>query len=217
MPVTIAIADDQQLFRKGLRSLLEDFQGIKVILEAENGEDLVHQLASKRPDLILLDLKMPKMNGLETLQYLKEHEPEVKVLMLTMHGHEKYILRTLELGANGFLMKDCGPEELLQAIEDVMQKGNYYNDNTLQVMRNGLIRRKREKPRFNMEEKLSGRELEVLQFSCQGLTADEIGERLFITKRTVEGHRRNILEKTKCKNLVEMVVYALQNNLVTLE
>lgn len=217
MPVTIAIADDQQLFRKGLRSLLEDFQGIKVILEAENGEDLIHQLASKRPDLILLDLKMPKMNGLETLQYLKEHEPEIKVLMLTMHGHEKYILRTLELGANGFLMKDCGPEELLQAIEDVMQKGNYYNDNTLQVMRNGLIRRKREKPSFNMKEKLSGRELEVLQFSCQGLTADEIGERLFITKRTVEGHRRNILEKTKCKNLVEMVVYALQNNLVTLD
>jgi len=216
MQVTIAIVDDQQLFRKGLKSLLDDFQGIQVLLEAENGEDLIHQLSLKRPDLILLDLKMPKMDGLETLKYLKEQEPQIKVLMLTMHGHEKYVLRTLELGANGFLMKDCGPEELLQAIEDVMQKGNYFNDKTLQIMRKGLSRRKREKPVFNLKENLSERELEVLQLSCEGLTADEIGEQLFIAKRTVEGHRRNILDKTKCKNLVEMVVYALQNNLVSL-
>ena len=212
----IAIADDQKLFRRGMVALLNDYD-LEVIIEAEDGEDLVHQLTTQRPDLILLDLKMPKMDGLEALGHIKTVYPQIKVLILTMHSHEKFILHTLEMGANGFLMKDAEPEEVLEAIEQCMTKGDYYNDKIVQVMRKGLGQKKREKPAFDASESLSARELEVLQLTCEGLTAQEIGDRLFITKRTVEGHRGNILEKIGGKNITNMIVYAIQNKLVTLD
>lgn len=215
--VKIAIADDQNLFREGMVSLLKSFN-LNVIIEAKNGKDLIEQLRLKRPQVIFLDLKMPEMNGLETLQYLKEHYPQIKVLILTMHDHEKFILHSLEQGANGFLLKDAESKEVLSAIQQVMTEGDYYNAQTLQVMRTGLRQiKKRGIPTFTPNEELSTRELEVVDLSCQGLTASEIGEKLFIAKKTVEGHRKNILAKTGCKNIVEMVVYAIRNNLVSLE
>lgn len=212
----IAIADDQKLFRRGMIALLKDF-GLQVVIEAENGEDLIQQLTTQRPDVILLDLKMPKMNGLETLQYLKERHPKIKVLILTMHSHEKFILHTMEMGCNGFLMKDAEPEEVLKAIEHTATKGDYYNDKIIQVMRKGLTQKKRSRPTFGPGESLSERELEVLQLTCEGMTASEIGEQLFITKRTVEGHRRNILDKIGGKNLTSMIVYGIRHNLVNLD
>jgi DNA-binding NarL/FixJ family response regulator len=212
----IAIADDQKLFRKGMAALLKDY-GLQVIFEAEDGEDLLKQLMTQRPDIILLDLKMPKMDGLEALQHIKRTYPNIKVLILTMHSHEKFILHTMEMGCNGFLMKDAEPEEVLEAIEQTATKGDYYNDKIIQVMRKGLTQKKRGKPTFGAGESLSDRELEVLQLTCEGMTASEIGEQLFITKRTVEGHRGNILEKIGGKNLTSMIVYAIQHNLVNLD
>lgn len=215
--IKIAIADDQKLFRRGMIALLKDF-GLQVVIEAEDGEDLVHQLTTQRPDLILLDLKMPKMDGLDALQHIKKQYPQIKVLILTMHDHEKFILHTLELGANGFLLKDAEPEEVHKAIHQTIEKGDYYNDKIIEVMRKGLTQKKKKgKPSFSANESLSERELEVLQLTCEGLTASEIGERLFITKRTVEGHRGKILEKIEGKNLTSMIVYAIQHNLVNLD
>ncbi|OJJ20461.1 hypothetical protein BKI52_18565 [marine bacterium AO1-C] len=218
MQVTkIAIADDQRLFRKGMISLLHEYKGLKVILEAEDGQDLIQKLTTQRPDIVLLDLEMPKLNGIETLKHIRATYPKMKVLILTMHNQDKFILHTMEMGANGFLMKDAEPEEVLEAIEQTMTEGDYFSRHTIKVMRDGLKKRTRTAPSFSNKAGLTDRELEVVQLTTEGLTAKQVGEKLFIHKRTVEGHRRNILEKIGANNIIQMIVYAVQHNLVDLD
>ncbi len=214
--MNIVITDDHKLFRRGIRALLEDFDFIDEINEAENGKDLLDLLPtlSEIPDLILLDLRMPVMDGIDTTQKLKEQYPDIKIIILTMEDDEQMILHMIGEGVNGYLMKSADPEELEQAILKVMEKDFYFsNDISTLVLRN-LANGKRKQ---NVEIiDLTKREKEILRLICEGYTAPEIAEKLFMSIRTVEGYRRKMLEKTCTRNIAGLVVFAIKNNLVTI-
>ncbi|CAN5905082.1 response regulator transcription factor [soil metagenome] len=211
--IKLAVVDDQHLFRKGLISLIKEFEEIDIVIEASNGNELVEKLKTRKPAVVLLDLEMPVMDGIETTEYLQRKYPEIKILILTMHNEEAIILHLLEKGAHGFLLKDQPIETLVDAIYAVIENGYYFNDNISKVMVKGLVRTNKIKPNFH-EARLSEREIEVIKLICKEYTNKEIADKLFISVRTVDGHREKILQKTKAKNAVGIVMYAFKNNLL---
>lgn len=215
--IKIAIADDHALFRKGIVNIIQDFEGIEVIMEASNGLEIVEKvkLAETKPDVILMDLKMPELDGIEATEEIHQLLPDIKILILSMHDEEQFILHMMENGANGYLLKDSEPDELEKAIRGVVGEEFYFDEYVVKIMHKGLLKRKRVKPMLD-ESKVffSERELEVLELICKEKTAQEIGKVLFISPRTVDGHRNKLLEKTGAKNTVGLVVYAIKNKLV---
>lgn len=211
--IKLAVVDDQHLFRQGLISLFGEFEELSLEIEAANGVELLEQLKTKKPDVVLLDLEMPVMDGIETTANLQKKYPDLKVLILTMHNEEEIILHLIEKGAHGFLLKDNSIETIVDAIHAVMESGYYFNDRVSQVMVRGLMNNQKIKPGF-VDAGLSEREVEVVKLICKELTNKEIAEKLFISVRTVDGHREKILQKTKAKNTVGIVMYAVKNNLL---
>lgn len=216
MPVTVAIADDHVLFRKGLITILELDDDLEVIYDVDNGKELIEKLDAQIPEVILMDLKMPIMDGMEATKQIKAQNPEVKILILSMYDEEKFIIHCLELGANGYLLKNTDPDEVVKAIHTVVAKDFYFNNHISTVMLKGLNQKTRAKgkPQFGNGVELTKREMEILGLICKELTTPEIAEKLFISNRTVEGHRKNLLEKTGAKNTAGLVVFALKNELV---
>ncbi|RMG58703.1 MAG: DNA-binding response regulator [Bacteroidetes bacterium] len=212
--IRIALADDETLFRKGMRILLEDFGGMSVVLEAQHGQDLLDQLADggELPDILLLDLNMPELNGVETAKILQRDYPDLRIIILSTYFSKKFILNMIELGAASYLPKNSLPDEVEQTIREVHDKGFAYNDAVMAVIRENMIRKTRPKATFGPD--LSEREQEVLQLICEQFTTGEIAEKLFISARTVDGHRNNLLQKLGCRNTAGLVVYALQHQLV---
>lgn len=211
--IKLAVVDDQHLFRQGLISLIGEFEELSLVVEAANGNDLLEQLKTKKPDVVLLDLEMPVMDGIETTANLQKKYPDVKVLILTMHNEEEIILHLIEKGAHGFLLKDNPIETIVDAIYAVMENGYYFNDHVSKVMVRGLMKNQKIKPGF-ADAGLSEREIEVVKLICKEYTNKEIAEKLYISVRTVDGHREKILQKTKAKNAVGIVMYAIKNNLL---
>lgn len=213
--IQIAIADDHALFRSGLNALLSQFEGLAVVAEAANGKELLQKI-SENPaiDIVLLDISMPEMDGIEALKAIKQNYPAVKVIMLTMIQDDAMILHFMTLGANSYLLKECEPQELEWAIRSVMQSGFYFNERVSTVMLNKIVKGDRFKPQFKGNVSLTDREFEVLECVCKGLTNPEIGDKLFISPRTVEGHRKNIMEKMGVTNTAGMVVYAIKKGWV---
>lgn len=211
--IKLGVVDDQHLFRKGLISLIREFEELDIIVEASNGNELVEQLKTSQPEVILLDLEMPGMDGIETTMYLKRMYPEIKILILTMHNEEEIILHLIEKGAHGFLLKDHPIETLVDAIYAVIENGYYFNDHVSKVMVKGLVRNQKIKPSFN-EVRLSEREIEVVRLICREYTNKEIADKLFISVRTVDGHREKVLQKTGAKNTAGIVMYAIRNNIL---
>ena len=218
MIINIAIADDQKLFRKGMVALLTTFENIALVFEAENGKQLIElcEQASVKPDIILLDLSMPEMNGLEALKILKEKHPSVRVIVLTIHEAENFILSTIQAGANGYLAKNAEPEEVELAINEVYKNDFHFTLPMLEIMRKGLTK-KLQPVTLNNEDNLTPREKEVLQLICKQFSSAEIAEKLFLSSRTVEGHRNNLLAKTNSRNTAGLVLYALKNNFIDLD
>lgn len=216
MPVRVAIADDHVLFRKGLITILELDDDLEVMYDADNGEELIKKLEAQVPEVILMDLKMPVMDGMEATKLIKAKYPEVKILILSMYDEEKFIIHCLELGANGYLLKNTDPDEVVKAIHTVVEKDFYFNNHISTVMLKGLNQKTRAKgkPQFDNSVELTKREREILELICKELTTPEMAEKLFISNRTVEGHRKNLLEKTGAKNTAGLVVFALKNELV---
>lgn len=211
--VRLAVVDDQQLFRKGLVSLIDEFEELSVSLEAANGKELLEGLKTHKADVVLLDLEMPVMDGIETTENLRQKFPDIKVLILTMHNEEQIILHLLEKGAHGFLLKDNPIETVVDAIYGVIENGYFFNDRISKIMVKGLVRNNKIIPSFS-PARLSEREIEVVRLICKEFTNKEIAEKLFISARTVDGHREKILEKTKAKNTAGIVMYAVKNNLL---
>lgn len=218
MNIKIAIADDQKLFRKGITALIKSFEHMQVVFEAENGLELLALCESfvNKPDIILLDLSMPEMNGLDALKVLKEKYPLVRVIILSSHEVEGFILATIQAGANGYLAKNAEPEEVEQAIREVYKNDFYFTLPMLQIMRKGLVK-KANAIKLDEQDNLTNREKEVLGLICKQLSSHEIAEKLFLSNRTVEGHRNNLLLKTKSRNTAGLVLYALKNKLFTLD
>ncbi len=213
--IKLALADDQNLFRKGMSMLLRELDGMEVTLECANGKDLLKAIAVVPVDIVLLDLEMPVMDGVETMKRMRTDHPEVKVLVLSMHSEEKFIVHLMELGANGYLLKTAEAAEVETAIRSVAESGYYFSDMVSQVMLQGLVKKEKVRPYFNVVDPLSERELEVLKLICAEKTTPEIAERLFLSPRTVEGHRNNILLKTGARNVAGLVVFAMTNGIHT--
>ncbi|PTX63693.1 LuxR family two component transcriptional regulator [Kordia periserrulae] len=217
--ITVGIADDHSLFREGIRLIVDDFDNIELTLEAENGQDLLTKLQNNTPDVILLDLEMPKMDGVETLKRLKEdcNYQELKIIILTMHKEERMIAYLMELGANGYLMKDAEPAEFEEAIRTVYEEDHYFNESVSHAMLKSLKDKSNKTPTLRNNYQLTSREMEVLELIAKGLTTTEIGKKLFLSTRTIEGHRKNLIGKLGARNTATLIIKAVKEGLISLD
>lgn len=209
----IILADDHTLFRTGLKNLLSLDPAFNVIGEAADGVELLAMLETETPDVILLDISMPRMNGIEAAGKIMERWPEMKIVTLSMFGEEDYYFKMVSLGVKAFLLKNSDIDEVKEAIRTVVDGGTYFSQELLFNLVSNLKSSTENRPEEDDAE-LSERELEILLEICKGLSNQEIGDKLFISKRTVDKHRANILAKTNCKNTANLVVYAIKNKLV---
>ncbi|MGN6511899.1 MAG: response regulator [Chitinophaga sp.] len=214
--IRVAIADDHKIFRSGVINTLTPYENINVVFEAEDGEHLLQIMQEQQPDVILMDLKMPKMDGIQATVKVKEKYPQVKVIILTMYEDDNFIVHLVENGANAYLLKNSEPEEIYEAICTTFDKGFYFNENVnLALLKKVLHKNKQQfKPTFKNEVQLSDRELEVLKLICNEYTTQEIADQIFLSSRTVEGLRQKLLEKLSVKNTVGLVLYAFRNGLI---
>lgn len=212
--VSLFICDDHALFRKGMSSLLNEGEVAEVLQEAGSGEELMEKLKFSRPDVILLDLNMPGMGGESTLKSIRTQYPKQKVIIITMNDDDSLILHLMEVGANAYLLKESEPDEVENAISAVQENGFYFNDRVSRLMLSKLVKGDKFQPSLKKNEELTEREMEVLECVCSELTNTEIGEKLFISPRTVEGHRKKIMEKLGVRNTVGMVIYAIKKGWV---
>jgi DNA-binding NarL/FixJ family response regulator len=193
-------------------SLIDDHK-LKCIGEAGNGLELLEMLQDKKAEVILLDLKMPEMDGMETLKVLKEKYPDLKIIVLTMFEEEHFILHMMESGANAYLLKNAEAQEIKMAIHSVYENEYYFNDLVNTTLLRKVVQQKKA-PRFKEEIRLNDRETEVLQLICQEYTAAEIGQKVFLSTRTIEGIRSALLEKIGVRNTAGLVMYAVKNGIV---
>ncbi len=216
--IKLAICDDQVLFLRGLKYIISDFDNIEITLEATNGEDLLKKIPTSPPDVILLDMKMPGLDGIEVTKRIKADFPNIKIILLTMYDDERLISHVMEIGANGYLLKNEEPEVLKSAIESVFNKDLYFNDYVAKALVKSLKSKENSLPSFSNNSSpplnLTAREMEILQLICQEMTTAEMAKQLFISARTVEGHRKNLMEKTGVRNTAGLVIFAVRNKLV---
>jgi DNA-binding NarL/FixJ family response regulator len=215
MPVIkFAIADDHEIFRQGLKLVLAGDQALQFTVEAENGFALMQLLKKQQPDVVLLDLKMPVMDGFATASEIKKLYPAIKILILTMYDEEHFIVHMLEAGANGYLLKNANPDEIQRAIHAVYENNYYFNDLVSNAMLKNLVQKNLAAPVFKSSENLTEKEIKVLQLICQEYTSTEIGEKVFLSARTVEGIRAGIMEKVGVRNIAGLVMYAVKKGIV---
>ena len=215
--ITIAIADDQMLFRRGMTAIINSFEGMTVVCETDNGRKLLTFLetTTQKTDVILMDLSMPELNGIDTMKIIHEKYPDQKVIILSVHNEEKFVVHLIELGANAYLFKNAEPEDVESAIMGVVEKGFYFSESLMHTFQKRMSNKKTHvSVHDNIPITLTVREIDVLNQICQELTAQEIAEKLFISVRTVDGHRNNLLEKTGARNTAGLVIFAIKNNLV---
>ncbi len=212
----IVLADDHVLIRQGLKKLIEENKSLEVIGEAGDGLELLDVLDKVAPDLIILDISMPNLRGIEVVDEAKNLCPDVKILMITMHKSEQYFLCAMSAGADGYLLKEDSDTELLSAIDEVMHGDIYISPQLSEEFSDDMIRSYREKGVFPCET-LTNREIEVLKLVAEGLTSKEIAELLSISIRTVEHHRANLLKKLNLKNTADLIKHAIQNGFIITE
>jgi DNA-binding NarL/FixJ family response regulator len=204
----VIIADDHALFRQGLKLILMEIDDIEVIADVPNGKELVEIVGILEPDLVIMDINMPMLNGIEASRILARDHPEIKILVVSMYGEEQYYNSVIENGVKGFILKDADNSELKTAIRDILNGKTYFSQELL--LR--LIRNRQTPANIS----LTSREHEILELICQGLGTAEISGKLFLSDRTVENHKANLFAKTGCKNSLSLVIFAVKNNLVTL-
>lgn len=210
--IRIAIVDDHQIFVDGVKALLDEMPGVEVVAEGNNGLDLIDLMSKQEVDLVLLDVNMPKMDGIESTAFLAENYSECKILMLTMHDSSSYIQKLLKAGAHGYILKNTGKVELQTAIETLMAGKSYYSEKVTQNIMQGM--QKRKKLESLKLEDLTDREKEVLRLIAMERTSKEIAEELFISPHTVESHRKNLISKLQVRGLSGLVKFAIQSGLV---
>ncbi|WP_299439129.1 response regulator transcription factor [uncultured Aquimarina sp.] len=210
--IKLAIADDETLFRQGITFILDKESNIEICIQAENGNDLIKQLNLTRdlPEVILMDLKMPDLNGVETTKIIKKKFPEIKIIALTSYYSKPFILNMMQQGSVAYLAKNATPTEVINTINQVAIKGFYYDDNVMSILEEASLKINKQ---TRDDEYLTKREREVLKLICEQKTTTEIAEQLFISPRTVEGHRNNLLVKTGSKNIAGLVIHAIENQI----
>ena len=213
--IKIILVDDEILFRKGISFLLEREKNLEIIFEASNGDELISYLKSNNnhPDIIMMDLKMPLINGIEATKIIRKDFPEIKIIALTSYDSKSFIANMIDVGAVSYLIKNATPQDLLSTINEVALKGFYYTDYIMEIIKEDVLTNKKVKSNFDSNF-LTKREIEVLKLICFQKSTAEIAEQLFISPRTVEGHRNNLLLKTESRNIAGLVVYAVQNDII---
>ena len=216
--IKIILVDDEILFRKGIAFLLDREENIEILFEASDGIELLDFLKGNnaKPDIIVMDLKMPFLNGIEATKIIHRDFPSIKIIALTSYDSKAFIANMLDVGAVSYLIKNSTPQELLTTINEVATKGFYYSDYVMALIQDDIVSNKKSKCSFDTSF-ITSRELEVLQLICKQKSTIEIGEKLFISPRTVEGHRNNLLLKTESRNIAGLVVFAIQNEIVSID
>ncbi len=220
-PTTIILADDHSLVRDGIRALLESESDLEVIGEVSNGKEALAMVAEKRPDLLIIDIRMPEMNGIDAVKEINKNKIPVKSIILSMHDSEEYILQSVSAGASGYLLKDTGKTEFIKAIHMVRDGGKYYSGDISNVLVNNLLNPSKENNGNGTKMvqgknpfELTNKELKVLELVLSGLTNKQISEKLQNSKRTIETHRFNLMRKMEVNNLMDLSKKARSNNLV---
>jgi two-component system nitrate/nitrite response regulator NarL len=210
--VKLMIADDHQMIIDGIKSILEGEEEVALIGEALHGKQLMKLIAANEPDIVLMDINMPQMDGVEATRYIKKEYPNIKVIALSMYNERGFILQMIESGADGYLLKNTGKELLMEAIHAVSAGEHFFGAEVTKEVMNGL-----RSPQLTQEVVLTKREKEVIELIVNEFTTDQIAERLFISHHTVESHRKNILSKMGVKNTAGLVKYAIQQGIVMLK
>lgn len=213
MAIKIMIADDHSMIREGLKSLLELEGDIQVVAEAEDGVDCLEKLKICTPDVLLLDINMPRKNGLEVLQTLKSSKSKVKVLVLTVHNEVEYLMKAVDIGVDGYILKDSESAELKKAIFSIVEGENYIQPSLIPSLNSKMIEKNRDEGKI---ESLTKRELEVLKLLAVGMYNKEVAEKLNISERTVKNHVSNIFKKIEVTDRTQVAVFAIRNNLIEL-
>ncbi len=210
----VYLADDHTLFRKAMVNLIQTFEGVAEVKDAENGKELLTLMKYAEPDVAIIDLQMPIMDGVETAENVLKKYPNTKIIILTMHDSDKYIIHMLEMGVHAFLLKNTDPDELENAIYHVVEKDFYHNELVASALRKNVLEKKApQRPQFR-QANLTEREKEIVLLICQELTIREIGQRLSLSENTVRNHRVNIMEKLGVHNMVGLVKFAYDTGLV---
>ncbi len=217
--ISFAIADDHTIFRQAIRQAIEQEGGFECIFEAGDGKSLIERFkkSDTKPSLLILDLQMPELNGMDTLQLLLEDYPQLKAIILSANYEEKFVSQLIKLGAKSFLPKECSIQELIEALRQVHQKGFYYNDFISQALAKDLSNQQKINAIGINKVALTKREIEILQLVCDGLSSVQIAEKLFLSEKTVNNHRNNIMQKIGANNVSSMVKYAYLNNLINIK
>lgn len=211
--IKIILVDDHALFRNGLKILLNTIPKIEVIGEAGNGKQFLELLETQNPDIVLIDINMPVMDGIEATQLATEKYSDLKIIALSMFGEEDYYYKMINAGVKGFLLKNSEINEVAEAIKQVMQGGSFFSQELLYNVIKNFNPHKESEPDTTY---LSKREVQVLEEICKGLSNQEIADTLFISKRTVDKHRANLLSKTNSKNTANLIMYAIKNKLIAI-
>lgn len=211
--IRIAVVDDHEIVRDGVKMLLEDEPGFQIAFEAETGKEAVELCKKEEPDLVIMDITMPEMDGIQATKIIKNNYPDIKILALTMLSEDQHIRKMIKAGASGYILKSSGKNELIKAINSIMEGNHYFSDGATKAILQELVNPVVTKSKDDDEVNITERELEVLKLIVDEYTNQEIAEELFVSVRTVDAHRRNLLQKTGVKNTAGLVKYALKNKL----
>ena len=211
--ILIAIADDYKIFREGIKKCIASDDTLQVIIEADNGEELLAQFAGQIPDVVIMDLKMPVMDGIAATEIIRKKFPDVKVLVVTMYGEDKFIIHLMEIGANGYLLKNAEPDEIRRSIYAVYENGYYFTDIVNKALLKKLSTKNNIRPSFNQDIELSEQEVEVLKLICEEKTDEEIAKEMSLSSHTVEDIQQSLIKKVGVRNIAGLVMYAIKNGI----
>lgn len=212
--IKVAIADDHKIFRDGIRMALRDKEYLKILWEAEDGKDLMHKLQLKVPDVLLMDIRMPEMDGINAISLIRKEYEAVKIIVLTMYDDQEMITRMMEMGANAYLTKTTDPEEIYQAILTCMNDDFYFNDLVNKAVLLKLQHKKSVRQFYPNPVKFSDKEMKILRLIAEDKTTEDISKEVFLSPRTIETIRQNMKQKVGAKTIAGLVMYAMRNKLL---
>jgi DNA-binding NarL/FixJ family response regulator len=213
-PIKVAIADDHKIFRDGIRMALSGKEFLKIIWEAEDGKDLMHKIKIKMPNVLLMDIRMPEMDGINAISLLRKEYEEVKIIVLTMYDDQEMISRMMEMGANAYLTKTTDPEEIYNAILTCMNDDFYFNDLVNKAVLMKLQLKKNAKQYYPNPVKFNEKELKILRLLAEDKTTEEISKEVYLSPRTIETIRQNMKTKAGVKTIGGLVMYGMKNRLI---
>lgn len=213
---TIIIVDDHKIFRDGLMMLLDNFDFVSVVGQAANGEEFLELVEDVTPDIVLMDINMPKMNGIEATKLALEKYPEIKVIALTSFADDEYIEQMISAGVEGYMLKRSDIEDFEKAIKKVAEGGSYFSAEIIKVISRNLYKDKERRASEQILSEFTSREKEILNLICKGLNNEQIAELIHLSPKTIEKHKSNLFHKTETFNTVNLVIYAFKNQLISL-